>query len=69
MLKSLPRRSRVMFGMVAASYMWLNLNKFKNEKFRRTWLAQSEEHVTLDLGVMSSSPTCSCLLILPSGSF
>ena len=30
---------------------------FKTDEDRDTWLAQSEKHATLDLGVVSSSPT------------
>ena len=39
-------------------YMYINVSQFKNPVFPRgTWLAQSVEHVTFDLGVVSSSPT------------
>ena len=33
---------------------YMAINKSTN---RGAWLAQSEEHMTLDLGVVSSSPT------------
>lgn len=35
---------------------WKEIKYLRSEEERGAWLAQSVEHVTLDLGVMSSSP-------------
>ena len=60
-----------MMGMLALGAHWIDHTdtpavsllsgpesfEFKSGKERSTWLAQSEEHAILDLGVVSLSPT------------
>lgn len=55
-LNSLPRLSQVILTtFFVGKYYFLHFED--SERLRGAWLAQSVEHATLDLGVMSLSPT------------
>ena len=51
------------FLHILSSILSLFRNSFKSLLCRGTWLAQSVEYVTLDLRVVSSSPTLGLLEI------